>query len=139
MKNKTNIFEKVGNILLFKGNLNRLPFLILIALAMWLYCCYLDLTIAYKLHGGYYTTFMEWFAWCYVWGILITGRLKNLKINPSIAYFFVVALWITHYVALRYGMPPIFSRVKQISMLEILILLPLFAKDKKTLQFWKSE
>lgn len=138
MKNKTNIFEKAGNILLFKGNLNRLGFLVMMALTQFIYLQMLHLI--FDCIPGYCRglDFCIWVLFCYLWGICIAGRLRNLKLNPSLAYLFVVALWWARYVFLRYSAQPIFQRVEYMGMVTLFILLPLFAKDKETLQFWKS-
>lgn len=75
----------------------------------------------------------------YLYGATIAARLRNLALNPSLTYFWVMGIWAVRYI--------IFPNVQTlhntaqmsgICLAFIFLMLPLFAKNKETLQFWKS-
>ena len=134
---KQTILQKVSDYFCFKGNLNRFTFLLMILFAELIYNLIYDIAIYY------YPTFQGYplrsiriymgILFCYMYGIAIVGRLRNLKINPCFAYFFVLALWVLRFVLLnRYDFSRS-TRIEYVVMLSIFLFLPLFAKDKKTL------
>ena len=139
-QNKTNVLETIGKIICFQGNQNRLWFLGAAAIAEITYALLLDIVIDYKLYRFHDHYLLTYVAFCYLWGICITGRIRNLRLNPSLAYFFVIGLWAAHFVFLReYNVSTwIPGRNDILMMLQFFIILPLLAKDKKTLQFWKE-
>jgi len=133
---KQNIFEKVGNYLTFGGNLNRMSFLMVLMVSEILYNVLWDMAIDYRFNlqisGIYMGT-----IFCYLYGAAVAGRLRNLKINPCGAYFFVLTLWLMRFIIFsRYDWSTVY-RVELVYMLEMFMFLPLFVKDKKMLQFEK--
>ena len=132
----SNLFQKITNYFIFKGNVNRIGFIGTLFFAAIMYILISDIAIENRFYLRLSGIYMG-IVFCYLYGIAIAARLRNMKLNPSIAYFFVILLWIAHFVVL--GCRPI-SRdftTELVFMLELFTILPLFAKNKKILQFWK--
>lgn len=67
--------------------------------------------------------------------ILITARLRTLKLPQSIAYFWILALWLC-----RFGIRSlIYIPFGTVCVAVVFILLPLCAHSRNTMLFWKSE
>ena len=87
MKTK-NLFQNLINYFIFKGNINRLEFLPTLLLAGLIYVIIGHIIVSsgfsLRLSGIYMGV-----AYCYLFGISIAARLRNLKLNPSLTYIFV--------------------------------------------------
>ena len=129
--------QKCVDYLTFKGNLNRKGFLLMIAIAELIYILIGDALFYYDRHAEtlpvQHISLLTGLAFCYLYGIAIAARVRNMKFNPWVAYCFVFALWGIRFVALNRYMEPIYRRVELKFMLELFLLIPLFAKDKKSL------
>lgn len=142
---KQNIFEKFGNYLIFKGNVGVISFGFLLLVAEFVYgqiftvISHIVCSLNLKCPISVFLVANTSIAFCYLYGIAISARLRNLKLNPSLTYFFVFLLWNIHYFAAHIRSIPIYLRVEYSIILIFFVLLPLFAKDKKVLQFWRSE
>lgn len=132
----SNLFQKIINYFIFKGNVDRIGFIGTLFFAAIMYILISDIAIGNRFYLRLSGIYMG-IVFCYLYGIATAARLRNLKLNPSLAYFLVILLWIGHFVIL--GCRPL-SRdftMELAFMLEFFTILPLFAKDKKVLQFWK--
>ena len=131
-----NLFQNIINYFIFKGNVNRVGFIGTLFLAGIMYIVISDITVGNRFYLRLSSIYMG-LVFCYFYGIAIAARLRNMKLNPSLTYFFVILLWIAHFVII--GCRPL-SRdftMELTFMMEFFTILPLFAKDKKVLQFWK--
>ena len=132
----SNLFQKITNYFIFKGTVNRIGFVGTLFFSEIMYILISDIAIENRFYLRLSGIYMG-IVFCYLYSIAIAARLRNMKLNPTIAYFFVILLWIGHFVVL--GCRPI-SRdftTELAFMLEFFTILPLFAKNKKVLQFWK--
>ncbi|MBQ4472279.1 MAG: hypothetical protein II942_03460 [Alphaproteobacteria bacterium] len=134
-----NLIKNIGNYFIFKGNLNRFGFIFAIAGTLLVYNILADAVVQYKLFELKYYTTISWAIFCYLYGICIAARLRNMKFNPYFAYFFVIPLWAAFFLTIKYNNSFIYEKAQLVGMLMFFIFLPLFAKDKKTLGFGKSE
>lgn len=74
----------------------------------------------------------------YLYGTTVAARLRRLGLNVSLAYFWVLGIWAVRYILLPEAQTghDMFETIR-IGFAFVLLMLPLFAKDKKTLLFWK--
>ena len=131
-----NFFQNLGNCFIFKGNLNRFSFLMLLLIMQIIYIFVCDFAFKQKFlldFSALYTGIL----FCYFYGTAISGRLRNMQINPAWTYFIVSFLWVFRFVmANNYDLSRS-HRVGLALILMISVFLPLLAKNKKTLLFWK--
>ena len=136
MKTK-NLFQSLINYFIFKGNVNRLEFMVTLLFAGLIYVIIGNIIVSsgfsLRLSGIYMGV-----AYCYLFGISIAARLRNLKLNPSLTYFWVFLLWFFHFVIIEFRPVSRDFTVELVYMLKLFTILPLFAKNKKVLQFWKD-
>jgi len=136
MKTK-NLFQNIINYFTFKGNVNRFEFLPTLLLAGLIYVIIGHIIVSSGFNLRLSGTYMG-VAYCYLFGISIAARLRNLKLNPSLAYIFMFLLWLVHFVIIEFRPVSRDFTVELAFMLKLFIILPLFAKNKKVLQFWKE-
>lgn len=131
-----NFFQNLGNCFIFKGNLNRFSFLMVLLIMQIMYIIAYDFAIRQEFLldlSALYTGIL----FCYFYGAAISGRLRNMQINPAWTYFIVSFLWVFRFImANNYDLSRSY-RVGLALILMVFVFLPLLAKDKKTLQFWK--
>jgi len=139
------ILKKIGNYLTFGGNINAVVLLLVFVLSHIIYISTFglnDIISQYFPDNLYALAGSDLFRdilFCYLYGIAFVARLRNMKLNPKIAYFFVVLLWLIHYVAVHMYSMPYYKRAEFYATAAVLIILPLLVHDKKALQFWHSE
>ena len=133
----TNFFQKLVNNFIFKGNLSRFNFLIMLTISGILYHLISDIALEQHFLMRIYW-FYTGLLFCYLYGTAIAGRLRNMNLNPYYAYFFVFALWLVRATVLHQMDLPRDFRIEITMMITLFIFLPLFAKDKKSLQFKKE-
>lgn len=129
---KQSFLEKVGNYFIFKGNLSPIGFMIAVIFAEGFYNLFYDGIIIGRLSMISSRPWMQLLL-CYLMGIAIVARLRNLKLNPAIAYFFVMTLFILRYLVLNV------CNVAPVGVLYLFVIMPLLVFDKKYLLFWKEE
>jgi len=130
-----NLIKNIGNCFIFKGNLNRLSFMVALLGAQTIYNFLVDIAVRYELFELKYYSTMAWLTFCYLYSICIAARLRNMKFNPFLTYFFVIPLWAAFFLITQYNTSFIYERAQLVGMLMLFIFLPLFAKDKKALGF----
>jgi hypothetical protein len=137
--------KKIGNYLTFRGNINSFVLLLLFTLNQIIYMSTFDLSgqlsqyfpnSIFALAAG--DLFRD-ILFCYLYGIAIVARLRNMDLNPQIGYFFVVLMWLVHYVAVHMYSLPCYKRAEFYAVAVLLIAVPLLPRDKNALQFWHSE
>ena len=133
-----NLIKNIENYFTFRGNLNRYGFIFALAGTLLTYNILADAVIKYKLFELKYYTIMSWSIFCYLFGICIAARLSNMKLNPCLAYIFVIPFWAAFFLITKYDTSFIYERTQLIGMLVLFIFLPLFAKDRKALQLGKE-
>lgn len=129
---KQSFLEKVGNYFIFKGNLKPIGFMMAVIFAEGFYNLFYEGIIIGRLSMISSRPWMQLLL-CYLMGIAIVARLRNLKLNPSMAYFFVITLCILRFFVLNA------YNYASVGVLYLFVLLPLFAFDKKYLLFWKEK
>lgn len=136
------ITQKIQNFLAFQGNLNikqtlccifAIEFLRVMTLQICA-CLSLAQTVLSDVLGGFVLMTLV----LYLYGITITARLRNLRLNPSLAYFWVLGIWFVRYIVF----PAVQStqdifRITSVGFLFVFMILPLAAKNKEVLLFWK--
>lgn len=125
--------EQIHNVVRFRGTLSAKQFLcdalILqsLSMSMDLYLLRYEndfATYALALNNPGFMIF-----YLYLFGCLIAARLRDLRINPSLSYFWVCALWFLTF-GIRMCIPlPLGSTHPAVCLL----LIPLVAKSKRTL------
>ena len=136
-------FQKIYNYLTFKGNVNRTNFLFLLLFAELVH--HVVFRLVYQLDHILpapniiisLCEISKGILLCYLFGIAIAARLRNLTLNHSLAYFYVVFLWFVRYHMMHAFKIPFYIRFEFYGMVIFLALIPLFVNDKRVLQFWK--
>ena len=134
------ITQTLHNFLTFNGNMTAKQFFCCIFLIELLRILTIQLFASIFLPKDNLTTLLTYFplitAVLYLYGISIAARLRNLGINPSLTYFWVLGIWFVRYIL----MPSVQTTqdmfyIISVGYIFIFLLLPLFAKDKEILQF----
>lgn len=136
-----NTINKLKDFLTFKGNIQRkhllfyFSFIMLIRLILVEFYIHLSLPNIMIIKFLFESPMM--LLVLYLLGIIVAARLNNLGINPSLTYF-----WILAHILCKDIFLPLAHMSKNMHLvfsggiLYLLIFLPLFVKDKKTLLFW---
>ncbi len=125
--------EQIHSVLRFRGTLSVKQFLCGALILQSLLMC-MDLyllryendfaTYALALNNPGFMIF-----YLYLFGCIITARLRDLRINPSLGYFWVCALWFLTF-GIRMCIPLPFGATYPAICL---LLIPLMVKSKRTL------
>ena len=134
------ITQILHNFLIFNGNMTAKQFFYCIFLIEVLRVLIIQLFAGLSLPKDNLTTLLTYFplmaAVLYLYGTSIAARLRNLGLNPSLTYFWVLGIWFVRYIL----MPSVQTTqdmfyIISVGFVFIFLLLPLFAKDKEILQF----
>ena len=136
-----NTINKIKNFLTFKGNIQRRFLLLYFACIEFFKLILIEFYIHLSLPNLRIIKFSFEFPIMllilYLYGIVIAARFNNLRINPSLTYFWILAFWFCKDIFLPLAhMSKNMHFVFSGGILYFLIFLPLFVKDKKTLLFW---
>ena len=136
---KTNFFQNLGNSFTFKGDLNRFSFAAVLLIMQIIYIFVCDFAFRQKFLLDFSVLYTG-ILFCYFYGTAISGRLRNMQINPAWTYFIVCFLWFVRLAVVNnYNLSRNY-RVGIAAILTLLVFLPLaFLKDKKSLVFWNKK
>ena len=132
-----NFIQNLGNSFIFRGNLNRLSFLIILFIMQVMYIVVCDFAFEQKFLLEF-TTLYTGILFCYFYGTAISGRLRNMQVNPAWTYFIVCFLWLIRFTLINNYYLSRNYRVWLATILSLLVFSPLLLKNKKSLLFWKK-
>ena len=137
------VIQNLKNFLQFKGNVGRVGLFCLIfgieLFRVSVIEIYAHLSLPSYRIISLLTDFPLMLCVLYLYAATIAGRLHNLKLNPKLAYFWVLGVWCCKYLFLPLAHSTgSMQFVISGGVLFILLLLPLFAENKNKFLFAES-
>ncbi|MBO6289028.1 MAG: hypothetical protein J6N45_01715 [Alphaproteobacteria bacterium] len=134
------VIQNLKNFLQFKGNVGRVGLFCLIfgieLFRVSVIEIYAHLSLPSYRIISLLTDFPLMLCVLYLYAAAIAGRLHNLKLNPKLAYFWVLGVWCCKYLFLPLAHSTgSMQFVYSACALFMLILLPLFAENKNKFLF----
>ena len=132
--------QYLKNLFAFKGNINRFVFFGLVCLIELFRVAIISVCAQLSLSHNHLTSLLTDFSLMviilYLYGIVVAGRLNNLNIRPNLTYFWILGIWFCKYAFLPLAHASgNMQFVCSAGVFFFIILLPLFAKDKKVFCF----